>query len=147
MSTKPPPREQVGVSYVADPYPDVPGIDPAATCDGCGAIGTVARAARTDLTPATLERYCEQCWPERQQATHESNVPMWWHVESWRNVQSFLAEATTALAVSVQLGQPESERQNFCRGIVAKIHQAEARYEGRMPADVRAFLEKYDVAT
>src|SRR5687767_6229190 len=121
-----------GVTIISDPHPGVQAIDPSATCDGCGAVGTVARASRTDLSPAPLRRYCERCWPEQQQASHEANEPLWWHIESWRNVSSFLAEATAALAASVQLGQPESERDDFCRGIVAEIRSAEARYDGPM---------------
>ena len=140
-------KEPRVVSIVADPHPGVPAIDPTAICDACGARGTVARASRTDITPATLERYCERCWPERQQAAHELKEPLWWHIESWRNVQSFLAEAALAVAVPVNSDEMERERQDFCRAIAQEIRSAEGRYEGPMPADGRAFLERYDAAT
>jgi hypothetical protein len=148
MHHEPSQREvSIGIAIVADPHPGVPAIDPSATCDSCGALGTVARASRTDVLPATFTRYCERCWPERQEAARETNEPLWWHIESWRNVQSFLAEAAPALAAPVQSAEMERERRDWCRAIAKEIRDAERRYEGLMPADVRSFLEQHDGAT
>lgn len=40
--------------------------EPEATCEQCGARGTVGRAARTDQDglPTEIHRFCLVCWPE-----------------------------------------------------------------------------------
>ena len=62
-------------------------------------------------------------------------------------VQSFLAEAALALAAPVQSAEMERERRDWCRAIANEIRNAKGRYEGSMPADVRAFLERHGGAT
>ena len=141
MSPPRPPSARIAVGR--DPYPDLPGIDPSAVCDQCGQVGTVARASRTDTVPPTLERYCEACWPAQHQASQDAAIPMWWHVESWRFVRSFLSELAPLLSQPLRPNETLKSREDFGRGVAADIARNAERYAGPMPPDVRAFIDKY----
>ena len=77
----------VGIGPSGDSDDVSRGRDPDATCEGCGTIGTVGRAVRTDADNGVTEqhRFCATCWPE-QSARYRAR----WDEENRRRSDDFL---------------------------------------------------------
>jgi len=124
--------------------------DNSAACDGCGRLGTIARATRlTD--PPSVARYCSVCWPgerrrrllhldERRAAIVAGDpdrlaaAQVEEHLEScsWLDVQDFLSQALSNGPIDP--------------GVAAEWARAYAEWaplmDGPIPEMIQRFIER-----
>lgn len=138
------------------------GRDPAAVCEGCGAMGTAGQAARTDATGAVTEMhgFCAACWPEqaaryrarweeenrlwtedilRGRAAAGAGRAMWFQAATWHWVLDAVRQAQRAMS---EAGMSPSMEDDLAR-LAAVIRQRAPELEGEMPFEVEAFLQQY----
>ena len=141
---------------------DPPLREPSATCESCGAIGTVGRAIRTDERGDATEvhRFCFSCWPEQSaryrarweeenRLAHEgflrrreprpdgSGGGMTFEAATWHGTLEFLREIKASMVAPVPPSRADLER------IAADIRDRAPEVEGEMPFEVEAFLRRY----
>ena len=137
-----------------------PPYEPEATCDACGASGTVGRVVRTDAGGADLDvrRFCLACWTresqplitrweeereiERRDLGHAgaSSGSIYATSATWDNAAFLIAGIKTAL----QSGDPDTEISpdaltRFAAEIVARAPEM----IGPMPEVVAQFVQRY----
>lgn len=137
------------------------GRDPAARCEACGAPGTVGRAVRTDGSGAVTEmhRFCAECWPEqsaryrarweeedrrRRDAFLRGRVPaagagpgMWFEAATWHGTLDLVRQLERTMIAPVAPAVDDLAR------LAAQIRERAAEFEGEMPLEVEAFLQRY----
>lgn len=135
--------------------------EPDATCESCGARGTVGRAVRTDAhgEPLEIHRFCRACWPEerarfRAQWDEEARVsaerfhrepdapapvpaPAGYTLEgaTWHGVLELVAELRL-LAAPRQPISPEA-----IALMTAEWARLEQEWGEPIPMEIRAFLD------
>lgn len=149
----------------------LPPREPDATCEGCGATGTVGRAIRSDSEGNAIEmhRFCVDCWPEwsaryrarwheqdrrRQDAFlrrdfTQPSVPeppgtgtgMTFEAATWHNTIEFVRE----IERSMRLPTPPAPED--LQSIAAEIVSGASAMEGDMPFEVEAFIARYGAGT
>jgi hypothetical protein len=115
--------------------------DPAAQCDRCGRVGTIARAVR-HTEPPLLLRYCGDCWPVAQKELEirqrDEPEPGWSSASrSWYDVRKFLA-----LIAQLTQGGPAATSAQLAE-IAAEIRAAAIEMDGPMPPDVEEFIARH----
>jgi hypothetical protein len=140
--------------------------EPEASCEGCGAVGTVGRAIRNAQDGAVLEmhRSCARCWPE-ESARYEAR----WREEDRLATDAWLRgepgaepatrgmtfESATWHATLELLADARREMHRGQRGDAApgaadltrlaqQIRQQASEREGPMPMEIELFLQEYD---
>jgi hypothetical protein len=136
--------------------------DPAAVCEGCGALGTVGRAVRTDEHGAATEehQFCAACWPEqtaryrarweedhrrRVEAVFRGRAPAasaagpgtWFETATWHGTLELVRQLEGAMRAPRPLATEDLAR------VAAQIRQWAPELEGEMPFEVEAFLQRY----
>ncbi|MBC7897049.1 MAG: hypothetical protein H7066_16640 [Cytophagaceae bacterium] len=144
---------------------------PDATCEGCGATGTVGRAIRGDSEGNAIEmhRFCVDCWPEwsaryrarwqeqdrrRQEAflrrdLTQPSVPepagtgtgMTFEAATWHNTIEFVRE------IERSMRPPTPPAPVDLQAIAAEIESGASAIEGDMPFEVEAFIARYGART
>lgn len=164
-STAPPdPRSTlvVGLGPSGDSDDVSRGRDPDAACEGCGTIGTVGRAVRTDADNGVTEqhRFCATCWPE-QSARYRAR----WDEENRRRSDDFLRgreprvagagrgmwfqsstwHTTLELVRTIErmMIAPTPPAPRDLAKIAADIREQAATHEGEMPLEVEHFVQRY----
>jgi len=143
-----------------------PVVDPNATCEGCGARGTVGRAVRSDATGQPIEehQFCADCWPEWsafyrarwQEAVRRASIAwrdrapenrastpplasgMWFESATWHGVIYFVQKLTLQ-ARYYRDPPPRDVLGRVASEIRAKAHEK----VGPTPIEVRAFLAEF----
>jgi hypothetical protein len=158
----------LGSSHVVVvPVGDRPPRDPDATCEGCGALGTVGRATRTNAAGEATEehRFCARCWPEwsafyrarweeegcratlawwdRPRKAGDTAPPPAWGMAfdsaTWHGTLEFVR----ALTAQARYYRDPPSREQLAQ-FAADIRALAPEREGPMPIEVRAFLAEYE---
>jgi len=151
--------------FVVVPVGGRPPREPDATCEGCGALGTVGRATRSDAAgkPTEEHRFCARCWPEgsafyrarwqeerrraslawRDRSRGGADVPppasgMAFASATWHGTLELVRQLTEQVR---HYREPPSRE--HLRRIAADIRASAAGLEGPMPIEVRRFLAEY----
>ena len=139
------------------------GREPDAPCEGCGVVGTIGRATRTDANgrPTEIHRFCRNCWPE-QSARYRAR----WREEDRLSLERLMRgidtpaagagpgmafEAATWHAVLDLVREFEqSLRAPMSRpsiddlaAFAVEIRRSASNFDGEMPWEVEAFLQRY----
>lgn len=142
---------------------ELPRREPAATCDACGAVGTIGRAVRTDERGDATEvhRFCVDCWPEQSARyrarwneedrrwrdrffrTEEPGPPggnrgMAFEAATWHAALELIRGIERTMIAPVPPSTADLER------LAEQIRQAAPELEGEMPFEIEAFLHRYE---
>jgi hypothetical protein len=138
------------------------GREPDAVCEGCGAVGTIGRAARTDATgrPTETHRFCRDCWPEQsaryrarwkeqerlslERVMRGIDAPvagvgpgMFFEAATWHSVLELVRELEQSLRAPMSLSADDL-------GTFAdEIRRNASLLDDEMPWEVEAFLDRY----
>ena len=134
--------------------------EPDATCDGCGATGTVGQATRF-TSPRTVRRFCRACWPAarrrlaaawgaemdaraerlgRGEASGGDAPPGFsFRSRAWDDAVEFLERIEAAGAG----GEPGPTRADLA-ALAAQIRSLAPEMDGPMPPAVADFLRRFD---
>jgi hypothetical protein len=114
--------------------------DPAARCDRCGALGTIARAIRHTDPPLIL-RYCGPCWPlaetEIEEREREERASWTISSRSWYDARRFLA-----MLAQLPKEGPTPTSQHLAT-LAAEIRAGAAEMDGPIPSDIEEFLARH----
>lgn len=144
----------------------LPAREPEASCEACGARGTVGRAIRTaqDGEPLEVHRFCARCWPE-ESARYEAR----WREEDRLATEAWLRSAGTVspptrgmtfesatwhmtldLLTEImrevrrrERGEDAAPRPEDLARLADEIRQQAAEMEGPMPLEVEMFLQRF----
>jgi hypothetical protein len=141
--------------------PSTAAREPDALCEGCGTMGTVGRASRTDSSSIVVEshRFCLACWPE-QAARYRAR----WSEEDRQRSDRFLRgqepargagpgtmfEAATwhntlelVRGIQRQMIAPVAPSKEALADLASDIAANASLFEGEMPYEVEAFIRRY----
>ena len=160
------PGTRVVVPIVSRTYaegdPRQRGREPDAICEGCGGVGTIGRASRTDGVGNVTEvhRFCRECWPEqsaRYRARWEEqdrlrfervmrgiDAPVSgagpgtsFEAATWHSVLSLVRELEHSLRA------PMSPSADDLGAFADEIRSNASQFDGDMPWEVEAFVRRY----
>lgn len=141
---------------------ELPARDPTARCDGCGAMGTVGRATRTDGQDVVLEQhcFCLACWPEqsaryrarweeehrlvqdaamRGERPHGTGVGhgMTFETATWHTALDLVRQIERSMVATVPPTRPD------LAAFAAEIQRQAPELVGEMPWEIEMFLQRY----
>jgi hypothetical protein len=130
-------------------------IEPGATCDRCGRVGTIARVT-THSVPPRVERFCRDCWkqlrhdlgPAAVRRLVESPIrelpsrtehppPTTVSSGSWDDTVDYLRLITTAWGRGSL--PTEADFEDLAKEIIAVASE----FDGPMPEEVRTFVTRH----
>jgi hypothetical protein len=144
----------------------LPPREPEASCEACGARGTVGRAIRTaqDGEPLEVHRFCARCWPEesaRYQARWREEDRLaseaWLRSEgqvspptrgmalesaTWHITLDLLADSRREMRRREREGAAPLRDEDLTR-LANEIRQQAPDMEGPIPLEVDMFLQRY----